>query len=140
MQTTKETLNPEIFSEAFQKDFPYPKNAYRDIFGIPSKSVEVNLLPNAKEVLEDALRTVAPQESQGEDLYWNTLSTQEVWEIFMLRYKESMTLREIAERCGNFTEDIKENEENVQRILAKTLRLLRHPNRSRNLKRELEIQ
>jgi predicted DNA-binding protein YlxM (UPF0122 family) len=139
METTKEIRNPEIFSQTFQKDFPYPKNAYWDIFGLPPENVKVSLLPDAEETLEDALRTILPQESQGEDLYWNALSTQAVSEIFMLRYKENMTLREIANHCGNVTDNIEKNEENVQRIIAKTLRLLRHPMRSKNLKKKLEL-
>jgi len=139
METTKEILNPEIFSQTFQKDFPYPKNAYWDIFGSPPENVEVNLLPCAEEALEDALKTILPQESQSEDLYWNALSTQAVSEIFMLRYKENMSLREIADHCGNFTDNIEKNEENVQRIIAKTLRLLRHPIRSKNLKKKLDV-
>jgi len=134
METTKEKLNPEIFSETFQKDFPYPINAYFDIFGGIPKGFEFNFLPDAEEALENALKTISPQESQSEDLYWNDLSTQAVSEIFMLRYKESMTLRGIAEHYGNLTEN------EIQLILAKTLRLLRHPKRSRNLKDKFEIK
>jgi DNA-directed RNA polymerase sigma subunit (sigma70/sigma32) len=135
METTKEILNQEVFEKTFQKNFSYPKNAYCDIFG-----GECDLLTNAEETLEDALKTIVPQESQGEDLYWNTLSTQAVSEIFMLRYKENMTLREIANHYGNFNDNIEKDEENIQRIIAKTLRLLRHPIRSKNLKKKLEFK
>jgi hypothetical protein len=131
METTKEMLNPEIFSKTFQKDFPYPKNAYSDIFG-----EESNLLSNAEKMLEDTLETVLQYES----------------EIFMLRYKEGMALQEIVECCGGVTEYIEyigEDEDerwyiandadDFQRIIARTLRKLRHPSRSKNLKSKLEF-
>jgi len=120
MKTTKEKLY-------------YPKNAYYDIFGMPPENVKVKLLPNAEGALENALKTISPQESPNENNEeWNNLSTNVVFEIFMLRYRENMTLREIAKHCGI------QNEEIVELILKKTLRLLRHPIRSKNLKRYLE--
>ena len=138
MKTTKEILNPEIFSSTYQKDFPYPKNAYWDIFGAPHESKEINLLPKAEETLEYALGTI-DQALRNGDLDWDDLSVPSVAEIFMLRYKKGMTLREIAEHCGNFVGDIEANNNSVQLILAKTLRCLRHPSRSRILKSELEF-
>ena len=136
METTREILNPEIFSKTYQKDFPYPKNVYWDIFGGPPEGKEVNLLPNAEKTLEDALKTIVPQ---GEESYWNVLSTQLITKIFMFRYKENMTLKEILENCGDLPDEIEKNENSIQRIIAKTLRLLRHPSRSRNLKNKLEL-
>jgi len=121
METTKEKVY-------------YPKNAYFDIFCMPPENVKVKLLPNAEEALENALRTISPQESQSEDTEdWNNLSTNEVSEIFMLRYKEGMTLREIAVHCE------KQNEEIIELVIGKTLRLLRHPIRSKKLKDKLEL-
>ena len=88
----------------------YPKNVYYGIFGIPPRTA--NLSSEAEELLESVLETLLPQES----------------EILMLKYKNDMTLQEIAESYENL------NEYEISEITAATLRRLRHPSRSRNLK------
>ena len=134
--------NPDIFP----KESSYPRNAYYDIFGLSAVGEKVNLLPNAEDVLEqtleNALKTISLQSWQEEDDLKKMngyLTTQEVAEMFMLRYREGMTLREIADHCGHFTGDIEENEDNVQKLITKTLRLLRHPNHSKKLRSNLEL-
>ena len=90
--------------------FNYPENVYWDIFGIPPRTA--NLTSNAEDLLESVLENILPQES----------------EILMLRYKNNMTIHEIAEKCENL------NEDEVIEMIALTLRKLRHPSRSRSLK------
>jgi len=89
----------------------YPENAYYDIFG-----GTIDLPPNAEELLESALGSLLPEESK----------------IFMSKYKDGMTLQEIAESADNLTE------ENTKQIISTTLHRLRHPTRSRILLRKIK--
>ena len=92
----------------------YPKNVYYGIWGIPSETI-ATLYSNAEELLESVLESLLPQES----------------EILMLRYKNDMSLQEIAESCKNL------NSDEVSEIIDKTLRKLRHPSRSKILRNSL---
>ena len=89
----------------------YPANIIYDIFG-----GKVDLPSEPVRNLEYALKSLEQQES----------------EMLMLKYRDNLTLEEIAEKFG-LTED------ETLAIIEKALRKLRHPIRSRYLRGTVEL-
>ena len=91
----------------------YPENAYCIVFG---KAAFPNLPPDAEETLEYLMDTLLQSEA----------------DLFMLRYRDEMTYAKIGESYGGLSG------ERARQIIAKALRKLRHPSRSKRLKDYLD--
>ena len=91
-----------------EENLYYPENAYADIFGEPHYH---NLPADAEESLEYVFGMLSERET----------------DILLLRYRDEMTLEEIAMKKDGITR------ERARQILAKALRKIRHPSRSRIL-------
>ena len=86
----------------------YPENVYRDVLG---EAAFQNLPPDAEETLEYLMSTLLQPEA----------------DLFMLRYRDNMTYAKVSTSYGGLSG------ERARQIIAKALRKLRHPSRSKIL-------
>lgn len=88
------------------KDAPYPYNLIREVFGenIPLDKLAQNMERN----FEHIMRTIPEVEAK----------------MVLLRYRDGQTIQEIANQYQSSTKQVRQN-------IHRSLRLLRHPSRTR---------